>query len=278
MNASARIGDLWRCASQRVDRTDARLLLQYVSNFTHSDLIANSERELAADQCERYAALLTRREAGEPLAYLLRSAFFYGLEFAVSPAVLIPRPDTEALVDRALAEGKRFDAPRIVDLGTGSGIVAIMLARLCSSAQVTAVDLSATALAIARANAVQHGANIRFLEGSWYAPLGGERFDIVVSNPPYIVAGDPHLLNDGLPFEPREALTDGVLGGNGMACIRELIDGAPSHLSPGGWVLIEHGYDQAVEVRELLQKAGFSGVGSWLDAAAIDRVSGGFLP
>ena len=131
---------------------------------------------------------------------------------------------------------------------------------------------------VARANAVQHGANIRFLEGSWYAPLGGERFDIVVSNPPYIVAGDPHLLNDGLPFEPREALTDGVLGGNGMACIRELIDGAPSHLSHGGWILIEHGYDQAVEVRELLQKAGFSGVGSWLDAAAIDRVSGGFLP
>ncbi len=273
-----RIGDAWRLANQRIDRLDARLLLQHVCHCTHGELIAHPERELSAAERDRYEALLVRREAGEPLAYLLGTAFFYGLEFAVSPAVLIPRPDTEVLVDRALAEAKRFAVPRIVDLGTGSGIVAIMLARLCPLAQVAAVDLSADALAVARSNAERHSAPVRFFQGDWYAPLGAERFDLIVSNPPYVAANDPHLLNDGLPFEPQQALTDGVAGGNGLACIRTLIAGAARHLTPGGGLLIEHGYDQAVEVRALLKMAGFSGVASWRDAAEIERVSGGFLP
>ena len=278
MSFPATLGKAWRLASQRIDRLDARLLLQHVCACTHSDLIAHPERELSAEQAELFESLLARREAGEPLAYLLGSACFYGLEFAVSPAVLIPRPDTEVLVDRALAEAKRFASPRIVDLGTGSGIVAIMLARRCPAAQMTAVDVSPDALEVARANAARHGATIRFLQGDWYLPLAGERFDLIVSNPPYVAANDPHLQNDGLPFEPQQALTDGVAGGNGLACIRRLIDGAAAHLSPGGWILIEHGYDQAVQVRELLTAAGFSGVASWRDGAAIERVSGGFLP
>ena len=229
-------------------------------------------------ESDRYEVLVARREAGEPLAYLLGTAFFYGLEFAVSPAVLVPRPDTEVLVDRALVEAKRFAVPRIVDLGTGSGIVAIMLARLCPSAQVTAVDLSADALAVARSNAERHSAPVRFFQGDWYSPLGAERFDLIVSNPPYVAANDSHLLNDGLPFEPQLALTDGVAGGDGLACIRTLIAGAARHLTPGGGLLIEHGYDQAVEVRAQFEMAGFSGVASWCDAAEIERVSGGFLP
>ena len=276
MSFGVNLGEAWRLASLRIDRLDARLLLQHVCACTHSDLIAHPERELSAAQGERFEILLTRREAGEPLAYLVGSAYFYGLEFAVSPAVLIPRADTEVLVDRALIEAKRFAAPRTVDLGTGSGIVAIMLARLCPLAQVTAVDFSADALAVARANAQRHDAEIRFFEGDWYAPLSGERFDLIVSNPPYVAANDPHLQNDGLPFEPQLALTDGVVGGNGLACIRALIAGATSHLSADGGILIEHGYDQAVEVRELLKTAGFTGVESWRDAAGIERVSGGF--
>lgn len=228
-------------------------------------------------QLARFDELLARREAGEPLAYLVGSAFFHGLEFAVSPAVLIPRPDTEVLVEQALARARRLTSPRLLDLGTGSGIVAIVLARLCPSAVLTAVDVSAPALAVARANAARHDAPVRFLEGDWYAPLGDERFDLIVSNPPYVAAGDPHLRQNGLPFEPRDALTDGLAGGDGLACIRIIIAGAHRHLSPGGELLIEHGYDQAVQVRELLDAAGFSDVGSWRDGAAIERVSGGRL-
>ena len=219
-----------------------------------------------------------RREAGEPLAYLLGSAYFCGLEFAVSKAVLIPRPDTEVLVEQAKLRAQALSAPRIVDLGTGSGIVAIMLAKLCPTAVLTAVDLSRSALAVARVNALRHGASVRFLEGDWFQPLRRERFDLIVANPPYVAEGDPHLANDGLPFEPRSALTDGVAGGDGMACVATLIDGARDHLLPGGWLLIEHGYDQAVKARSLMAAAGFFDVASWRDESSIERVSGGQNP
>jgi release factor glutamine methyltransferase len=276
------IGALWRSAGARIDRQEARLLVQQVACCSHADLIANPEREMSAAQLAQFEALLSRREAGEPLAYLLGSAYFYGLEFAVSAAVLIPRPDTEVLVDQAVARAQPCcqtrQSLRIVDLGTGSGIVAILLARLCPSAVVTAVDLSAPALAVARANAARHGAAVRFFEGDWYFPLGEEQFDLIVSNPPYVADGDPHLEQDGLPFEPQGALTDAVAGGDGLACIRLIIDGARRHLAQGGWLLIEHGYDQAVKVRELMTAAGFSEVGSWRDGAAIERVSGGRQP
>lgn len=284
------LGALWRRASRRVDRLDARLLLEHVARCTHAQLIAHAERELALEQVAQFEALLARREGGEPLAYLLGSAGFYGLEFAVTQAVLIPRPDTEVLVEQALgrararcaAPDRESDRPgaglSIVDLGTGSGIVAIVLARLCPQAQVSAVDISAAALDVARANAAAHRVPIRFLLGDWYAPLGGERFDLIVANPPYVVDGDPHLQQNGLMFEPQGALTDGVAGGDGLACIRSLIAGARDHLWPGGWMYIEHGYDQAVQVRALLRAAGFDEIASWRDAAAIERVSGGCLP
>ena len=270
------IGDAWRRASQRIARLDARLLLEQVCGCTHVDLIAHPERHLLAPEAAQFDALVERRATGEPLAYLVGSAYFYGLEFYVSPAVLIPRPDTDVLVEQAKKQAKKLAAPRVVDMGTGSGIIAIVLARLCPSAQLTAVDVSDAALDVARSNAVRHGAQIRFLAGNWYAPLGAERFDLIIANPPYVADGDPHLLLDGLPFEPQLALTDGT--SDGLACIRALIDGAGKHLLPGGWLLIEHGYDQAVKVRELLDATGFTEVGSWCDNAAIERVSGGCLP
>lgn len=275
MSGAATLGDAWHEANHRVDRLDARLLLEHVCGCTHTDLIAHPERELSGDQVERFEALLARREAGEPLAYLVGSAFFCGHEFAVSPAVLIPRPETEVLVEQAVACAQTLAAPRIVDMGTGSGIVAILLAQRCPAADVTAVDVSAAALAVARTNADRHGVRVRFFEGDWYAPLGDERFDLIVSNPPYVVAGDPHLQQNGLPFEPQLALTDAVAGGDGLACIRTLISGAHRHLSTAGWLLIEHGYDQAVQVRKLLHTSGFSSVESWRDEAGIERVSGG---
>lgn len=275
MSDPVRIGDALRRASQRIDRLDARLLLEHVCACTHVDLIAYPERLMSVGQSEQFDFLLARREAGEPLAYLLGSSFFSGLEFSVTPQVLIPRPDTEVLVEQAMRRVPTFAAPRIVDLGTGSGIVAILLARLCPAAVVTAVDVSAAALEIARINAARHGVHIRFAQGDWFAPLGTERFELIVSNPPYVAGGDPHLAQNGLPFEPQIALTD---GGDGLACIRTLVAGAPGYLVPNGWLLIEHGYDQAVRVRELLSSAGFADVGSWRDTADIERVSGGRWP
>jgi release factor glutamine methyltransferase len=275
MAGDVRIGDAWRQASQRIDRLDARLLLEHVCDCTHADLIAHPERELSAAQTAQFDALLARREACEPLAYLVGSAFFCGLEFAVSPAVLIPRPDTEVLVEQAQKQAQMLAMPRIVDLGTGSGIVAIVLAQRCPSAEVTAVDVSAAALDVARANAARHGASVCFLQGDWFAPLGDDRFDLIVANPPYVAEDDLHLRQNGLPFEPQTALTDGVAGGDGLACIRRVVDGASRHLLPGGWLLIEHGYDQAVKVRELMIAADFAEVASWRDGVGIERVSGG---
>ena len=275
MTGALRLGDAWRQASARIGRQDARRLLEQVTGCSHADLISAPERALSAEQAERFAALVVRREAGEPLAYLLGSAWFAGLEFVVTPAVLIPRPETETLVERALACVAGLSAPRIADLGTGSGIIAVLLARHRREARVTAVDVSPAALAVARENADRHGVAIDFRQGDWFAPLAGERFDIIVANPPYIAEGDPHLQRGGLPFEPRTALSDGDAGGDGTACLRTIIAGAGAHLSPGGWLLMEHGYDQSEKVRAALRAAGFVQVASWPDDAGIERVSGG---
>ena len=278
MERAASLGAAWCAASQCIDRLDARLLLEHVTACRHADLIAHPEQAMSTDQSSRYESLVGRRAAGEPLAYLLGSADFYGLEFLVSPAVLIPRPDTEVLVDSALEKVVSLAAPRILDLGTGSGIVAVTLAHLCPAAKLTAIDVSPAALEVARTNAARHSVKVTFLAGDWYAPLGGVRFDLIVSNPPYVTEGDPHLQQNGLPFEPRAALTDGVVGGDGLACIRSIISAAPSHLLPGGWLLIEHGYDQARPERDLLSAQGWVDVASWCDLAMIERVSGARLP
>ena len=275
---AACLGDAWRQAAREIGRLDARLLLEHVCGCTHADLIAHPERALSEAQASRFADLVARRAVGEPLAYLVGSAWFCGLEFAVGPAVLIPRPETELLVDLAAQRVQALNKPRLVDLGTGSGIVAVLLARRCPRAEVTAVDMSAAALDVARCNAARHGAGVRFLEGDWYAPLGDERFDLVVSNPPYVADGDPHLALNGLPFEPPHALSDGVAGGDGLACIRHIVAATADHLEPDGWLLMEHGYDQAVEVRRLLREAGFRDAASWRDDAGIERVSGGRRP
>ena len=262
-------------AAARIGRREARELLLQVCGCTHAELIARDDALLTAAEHTAYADCVDRRAAGEPLAYLLGSAWFAGREFAVTPAVLIPRQDTEVLVEQGLAAIAGKVTPRVVDLGTGSGIVAVTLALARPDAEVSAVDISSAALEVARGNATRHGAGLRCLLGDWLAPLAGERFDLIVSNPPYVAEGDPHLTRDGLPFEPQGALTDGVAGGDGMACIAHLAAHAAVCLVPGGWLCIEHGYDQAVKTRTLLQAAGFSEVASWRDGAGIERVSGG---
>ena len=260
-------------AAARIGRLDARLLLQHVSGCRHTDLIAHPETPLAPEAGAAFAALVARREAGEPLAYLVGSKEFLGLDLAVSPAVLVPRPETELLVELAQARAENLIAPVILDLGTGSGAVALGLAHLLPEARITAVDASAEALAMARHNAERLGLAVHCVLSDWYAALpAAERFDLIVSNPPYIEAGDPHLTQGGLPFEPLMALTDGA---DGLECIRRIIAGAPERLKPGGWLLFEHGYDQAEKARELLAAAGFKEVGSWRDLAGIERVSGG---
>ena len=270
------LGEALAQAAARIGRLDARLLLQHVSGCRHTDLIAHPERALAPEHGATLEALVARREAGEPLAYLVGKKEFLDLELAVSPAVLVPRPETELLVELAQDRAAGLARPRILDLGTGSGAVALGLASRLKNARVTAVDASAAALVVARSNAERLHLAVTFLEGDWYSPLAsGERFDLIVSNPPYIAAGDPHLDQGGLPFEPAMALTDGA---DGLACIRSIVAGAGDHLLPGGWLLFEHGYDQADACRELLAGAGFQSVESWPDLAGIPRVSGGRWP
>lgn len=273
--ADLTLGEALKLARQHIDRLDARLLLEAASGCTHADLLARPETPVCGPAGEQFLAWVARRAGGEPLAYILGEAEFRGRLFQVSPDVLIPRPETEVLIELALARLSARPAPRVLDLGTGSGIVAISLALECPAASVTAVDLSAAALAVARNNAGRLGAAVEFREGDWFSPLAGERFDLIVSNPPYVAEGDPHLALNGLPFEPRLALTDQDAGGNGLACIRRIVAGAPAHLTPGGWLLFEHGYDQGPASRNLLASAGFKDPFTQTDLAGIDRVSGG---
>jgi release factor glutamine methyltransferase len=262
-------------ARQRIDRLDARLLLQYATGCTHADLLARPEMLVIAPAYAQFAEWVERRAAGEPLAYLVGEAEFRGRVFQVSPEVLIPRPETEVLIELALDKLRGLENPRLLDLGTGSGIIAISLALECPGAQVTAVDLSAGAISVARNNAGRLGARVDFRAGSWFDPVPGERFDLIVSNPPYIADGDPHLALNGLPFEPQMALTDQVPGGNGQACIQQIVAGAAEYLAPGAWLLFEHGYDQGAASRNLLTDAGFNAAVTHPDLAGIDRVTGG---
>jgi len=247
-----------------------RILLCHALKLTRVGLITNGERVLSEEEAASLAALVERRLAGEPIAYIVGQREFYGLPFHVSPAVLIPRPDTELIVELALE--RLVPHSRMLDMGTGSGAIAVSVAHTRPDAQVTALDVSAEALAVARTNAAANGAQVRFLRSDWFAALADDTFDLIVSNPPYIASGDEHLAQGDLRFEPSGALTDFA---DGLSALRTIITGAPAHLVQGGWLLLEHGYDQAQAVRALLMAAGYTDVQSWRDLAGIERVSGG---
>ncbi len=248
------------------------MLLEQVLGKSRAWLIAHAGEAAGADAELAFAALAGRRRQGEPVAYLLGVREFHGLELGVAPAVLIPRPETELLVDLALQRIPANAPLRVLDLGTGSGAVAVALAKQRPRARLTAVDVDYAALAVARANASRHGVSVRFLCGDWFGALSGQVFDLIVSNPPYVAADDPHLATGDLRFEPRRAL---VGGADGLDCIRAIVASAGAHLEPGSWLLFEHGYDQAAACRALLEAQGYREVQPWPDLAGIPRVSGG---
>ena len=257
---------------KREARLEARVLAAFAWNIAPAWLIAHDTDPLAEAQITAFDTLLARRLAGEPIAYLTGVREFYGRPFLVSPDVLIPRPDTELLVEQALARIPPHLAVDVLDLGTGSGCIAISLALERPLARVTAVDRSPEALAIARSNADILNARVELLTSDWFHALAGRRFDLVVSNPPYIAAADPHLARGDVRFEPLTAL---AAGQDGFDDLRHLIHNARAHLKPGGTLLLEHGYDQSEAVKALLRETGFSHPRSWADLSGILRVSGG---
>ena len=271
VEAGASIGRLQ--ASLPLDPLENRILLCHALGLARVGLITQSERALTQDEAAALDALVRRRLDGEPIAYIVGTREFFGLPFRVAPGVLIPRPDTELIVELALE--RLPPAGRLLDMGTGSGAIAVACAHTRKDALVTAVDLSEQALAIARDNAAANGAAVRFLHSDWFAAVQGEHFELIASNPPYIAAGDEHLSQGDLRFEPAGALTDGF---DGLSALRTIIGGAPAHLLAGGWLLLEHGYDQAAAVRALLEVRGFVDVQSWRDLSGIERVSGARLP
>jgi release factor glutamine methyltransferase len=252
--------------SSGIDPREARLLLAAATGFSEASVLAFQEKSLPGEAEQRFTEFLARRRTGEPVAYILGRREFYGIELAVNPAVLIPRPETELLVELALE--REFSTA--VDLGTGCGAIALAPKKHRPRAKVVAVEASAAALVVARRNAARYGLDVEWRHGRWLEPLGAERFDLIVSNPPYVAAGDPHLAELG--FEPASAL---VAGPDGLDAIREIAQGAAGHLAPGGWLLVEHGMGQDRAVRELLAAGGLEAVSSWPDLAGIPRVSGG---
>ncbi|MDE2118193.1 MAG: peptide chain release factor N(5)-glutamine methyltransferase [Betaproteobacteria bacterium] len=293
-------------------RIEVQCLLQAVLQVNRAYLLTHPEQRLNAEQHAQYMALFERRLSGEPIAYILGKREFFGLMFKVIPDTLIPRPETELLVEMALARlpppsdettshstrpskddgqvagypgltatlsrerergwgrGSKF---RVLDLGTGSGAIALAIAHARPAAEVLACDASLAALEVARENAQRLGVtNAAFVQSDWFTALGGQRFDLIVSNPPYIAARDPHLQSGDVRFEPSFALAS---GDDGLHNIRCIVSQAKTHLACGGWLLLEHGYNQAAQVRELLRQAGFDEVFSVPDLAGIERVSGG---
>lgn len=252
-----------------VERGDAQALLAHLLGRDRAWLVTHGDATAPGAE-----AALRRLVDGEPLAHLTGWQPFHGLTLAVTPATLVPRPDTEVLVDWALALLAGLPAaPRVVDLGTGSGAIALAVKAACPRADMVAVDFSAEALAVARGNGERLGLAVEWLHGSWFAPLAGRRFDLVLSNPPYIAGDDPHL--PALRHEPLTALTPGR---DGLADLRALIDAAPQHLSPGGWLLLEHGWDQADAVAQHLAARRLTEVTLRRDLAGRPRASGGRMP
>lgn len=262
-------------AQQATSRIEARVLLREVLQQSDAWLLAHDDELLTADQAQQYVALVVRRVAGEPIAYITGRREFYGREFQVTPAVLIPRPETELLVELALQRLPAGASARVLDLGTGSGCIGITLAAERPQAQVTLVDVSKAALEIAQTNAGQWApANTRLLHGDWYSAIADEPYDLIVANPPYVAEDDTHLQQGDLRFEPRTALAAGV---DGLNDLQRIIALAPQHLRAGGCLLLEHGHDQAVACAWLLEAAGFQDVFNASDLAGVPRVSGGQL-
>ncbi len=254
-------------------RSEALMLLAHASGRTRESLIASPEATLPHDVASEYERLRARRIAGEPVAYLLGHREFYGRRFAVGPRVLIPRPETELLIDLVCAGPESPGS--ILDLGTGSGVIAITLALERPAAIVTGTDVSADALEIARVNGRALNASVAWHEGSWFDALDeGRRFDLIVSNPPYIAIDDSHLGEGDLRFEPQSALTDGH---DGLDAIRCIVAGAPSRLTRSGRLMVEHGHDQAALVRSLFVSGGFVDIASSRDLAGIERITVGTL-
>lgn len=259
-----------------LDRLDASLLLGEVLHRSRTWLLAHGDAPLTSAESAAWDALAARRAGGEPLAYIIGRKEFRGLVFRVEPSVLIPRPETEILVEQALGLLRRgpltASSPRLVDLGTGSGAIAIACKSAHPPAEVFASDTSAAALEVARQNAARLGAAVEFRLGSWWQPWAGERFDIIVSNPPYVAAADPHLA--ALRHEPLDALSAGV---DGSEALEAIVGDAARHLRPGGWIWLEHGFDQAPAVRSMFVGAGFSKIETVADLAGQPRCTGATL-
>ncbi len=267
---------LARSRSVGVARLDAQLLLAQVLRRERAWLIAHDDAPLAEDDARRYEALVQQRAAGVPLAYLSGEREFRALTFQVSQAVLVPRPETEALVEWALerlAALHDVDVPRVVDLGTGSGVIALSIKHAHGVAEVTGTDLSAPALQVARGNADRLGLAVALREGAWWSAVGDERFHLAASNPPYIAGDDVHLA--ALAHEPRLALTP---EGDGLSALHQIIDGAPEHLHANAWLLLEHGHDQASAVQQRLRSQGFADLQTRRDLAGLQRCTGARWP
>jgi release factor glutamine methyltransferase len=264
------VADLLREAGG-VAPEDAEILLAHVLGRSRTWLYAHADAEAGVDAQRRFGELLARRRAGEPVAYLTGSRGFWRFDLRVTADTLVPRPETERLVELALERLPEDRALRIADMGTGSGAIALALALERPRAQVVATDASEAALAVAADNARLLGlGNVAFRQGDWFAPLSGERFDLVASNPPYIALGDPHLDAGDLRFEPPAALAS---GGDGLDAIRRIASGASMHLAPGGWLLVEHGWEQGTAVRVLFEAAGLVEVATHVDLEQRDRVT-----
>ena len=255
---------------------DARLLLQHSLGVNYAWLIAHTHDDLTDAQLQSFEQLLSRRLKGEPVAYILGMREFYGLPLKTTSATLIPRPDTETLVEAALDKLPTNQNLKVLDLGTGTGAIALAIGKSRPHADVTAVDFSHEALSVAQENAQNlQITNVRFLQSDWFSSLQGEKFDVIVSNPPYIAEDDAHLTQGDLRFEPLTALASGK---DGLDDIRRIIQAAPSHLNRNGWLMLEHGYDQAEKVGELLTLHGFEQVSHVPDLSGMLRVALGRMP
>lgn len=267
------VGELLARARRTIDDADAELLLAHALGQNRSWLFAHAEDSMPIDAVARFEPMLQRRIAGEPVAYLTGHQGFWTLDLEVGPATLIPRAETELLVELALARIPADAAVCVADLGTGSGAIALSIARERAQARVIATDASADALQVARRNAASNGiANIEFRSGDWFAPVRGEQFTLIASNPPYVAVGDAHLDEGDLRFEPGLALSSGR---DGLDAIRTIVAHAPAHLDARGWLLLEHGWDQGETVRMLMAEAGFIDVETVHDLEQRGRVTVG---